>query len=92
MRTYDFVAVLRPSLTADKRKKTLDAVISWLKDVKVSSQEEMGQKQLSYPIKKETTGFYIKFSLETEGSIPTDFEKKLFAQDDVLRHLVVRTK
>ncbi|MBI2033298.1 MAG: 30S ribosomal protein S6 [Candidatus Levybacteria bacterium] len=92
MRNYDLVLVFKTSLSDDKRKKLVSTITSWVKDGKVAKTEEWGQKPLSYPIKKETAGFYQKLTIDSENSIPLDFEKRLLTQDDVLRHLLVRTK
>ena len=90
MRTYEFVLILRP-VEEKERKKALDTVKTWLKDVKILSENEWGSKVLKYKIKKEQTGFYYNFELETE-KIPADFEKRLYNTDNVLRHLVIRKK
>ncbi|MBP9719201.1 MAG: 30S ribosomal protein S6 [Candidatus Levybacteria bacterium] len=92
MRIYDLVLVFKSSLATDKRKKLIDTVTSWVKDGKMTKTEEWGSKPLSYPIKKEVSGHYVYMILESEIGVPTDFEKKILAQDDILRHLLVRTK
>lgn len=83
---------MNPSLTEPARKKLLETVKSWLGKVKVKSEEDWGSKALKYRIKKELTGHFFDLKLESEESIPGDFEKKLLLQEDVLRHLLVRTK
>jgi ribosomal protein S6 len=90
MRNYQLVLVLKASLSEVQRKKLLETIKSWLKDVKVAKEEEWGQKPLSYSIKREASGFYLNYQLEAKDSFPLDFEKKLVAQDDVLRHLLLR--
>ena len=90
MRNYQLVLVLRASLSEVQKKKLLETIKSWLKGVKVAKEEEWGQKPLSYSIKRETSGFYLNYQLEAKDSFPLDFEKKLVAQDDVLRHLLLR--
>lgn len=92
MRLYDLVVVTRPSLSDAQQKKVLDTVKGYLKDVKVASEENWGQKPLAYKIKKELAGVYHLFKLETETSVPTDFEKRLINEDSIIRHLLVRTK
>lgn len=91
MRTYELVLVLKSSLSDAQRKKIVDTVKSFLKDAKIKSEEEWGQKALSYPIKKEVSGFYLDFVLELE-TIPLDFEKRLLANEDILRHLLIKQK
>lgn len=91
MRVYELALVLKPSLSQVKRKKAVDTIKSSLKDLKVTKEREIGEKQLGYKIKKEDTGYYLDFLFEGE-SIPMDFEKKLLGNEDVLRHLLIRKK
>ncbi|MCL5969980.1 MAG: 30S ribosomal protein S6 [Patescibacteria group bacterium] len=91
MRLYQIVVIFRSSLTEVKRKKVLDSIKSWLKDLKITKEEVWGEKALSYPIKSEKSGHYLYWELEGE-SIPTDFERRLLTQEDVIRHLVIRKK
>ena len=92
MRKYEFVLVIRPNMSDTNKKKLLDTVKAWLKDVKIVSEKELGSKALAYKIKHELMGIYFQFELESEAGLPADFEKRLIAQDDVLRHLVIRVK
>lgn len=91
MRIYELVLVLRPSLKEDDRKKLLTTIKTWIKDVKITKEEDWGSKALKYPIKKELTGFYYDFILEAD-KITEDLEKKLLTQENVLRHLLIRKK
>ncbi|MCL4419370.1 30S ribosomal protein S6 [Patescibacteria group bacterium] len=90
MRNYQLVLVLKASLSEAQRKKLLEVIKSWLKDVKIAKEEEWGQKPLAYSIKRESSGFYLNLLLEAKDSFPLDFEKKLVSQDDILRHLLLR--
>ena len=91
MRSYELVLVLRSSLSETQQKKILDSIKSLLKPVKTVKENVLGQKTLSYPIKKETAGIYLDWNFDTE-SIPSDFGKKIFENEDVLRHLLIRKK
>lgn len=91
MRVYELVLIARGSLTEALRKKLIAGVKVLLKDLKIVKENEVGQKTLAYKIKREASGFYFDFVLEGE-TIPQDFEKKLLENDNILRHLVLRTK
>lgn len=91
MRVYELALVMRSSLSEAERKKLMDSIKDWIKDVKVVKEDAVGQKALSYPIKKESSGFYHFLSLEAE-TIPSDLEKRLLANEQVLRHLLIRRK
>lgn len=92
MRLYDLVVVSKTTLTEEKRKQLLESVKELLKGVKVTKEESLGQKVLSYPIRHEQLGYYTRFTLETDASVPLDFEKRLINNEAILRHLLVRTK
>lgn len=85
--------VLRPTLSEADRKKLLTSVKDSLKDVaKIAKEEDWGQKPLAYKIKKEVAGVYHMLQIESEKAIKNDFEKSLFSNNNVLRHLMIRRK
>lgn len=92
MRTYELVLVLKSSLPEVQRKKILDSIKLWLKDMKIVKEDDWGQKTLSYKIKKETSGYFAVLHLEGENPIVQDLEKRIIGQESILRHLLVRTK
>lgn len=90
MRSYKLVLVLKTSLSDSERKKLIETLKTWLKGLKILKEEDFGQKPLSYSIKKEAAGYFLELELETEA-IPFDFEKKLLANESILRHLLIRS-
>lgn len=91
MRAYELVLILKSSLSETQQKKIVTTLKSWLKGAKFSKEGELGQKQLSYRIKKQTSGIYFDWNFDIE-SIPTDFGKKILENEDILRHLLIRRK
>ena len=99
MRTYELVLVVKPTVKEADRKKLLETVTGWLGKVKVTKEEDWGQKALAYPIKKEESGHYYQLFLEGdpstssgEATLPADFETRVLQNNSVLRHLLLRTK
>lgn len=90
MRNYQLVLVLKPELTDTQRKKITDSVKGWLKDAKLK-EDDWGKKTLSYKIKRELEGYFINFTIEAE-TVPSDLERKILTQDEIIRHLLIRTK
>jgi small subunit ribosomal protein S6 len=90
MRLYELILILRGSLSEDKRKKIMDAIKGWLKETKVTKENAWGLKTLSYKIKREKTGYYYALSLEVKNILPADLEKRILAQEDIIRHLLLR--
>lgn len=91
MRIYELALVLKPSLAEAQRKKLIDTIKDFLKGLKVTKTDEIGEKQLRYKIKKENKGYYLDFLFEGDN-VPLDFEKKIFANENILRHLLIRRK
>ena len=92
MRKYELVLVTRPALKEADRKKIIETIKGWIKDIKVTKTVDLGQKPLAYPIKKEFAGYYTTIQFESEAGVAKDFETKIIRTDDVIRHLLLRTK
>jgi ribosomal protein S6 len=91
MRSYELIVVVKGSTTEALRKKTITFVKALLKDLKITKENEVGHKTLAYKIKKEANGYYYDFVMEGEN-VPVNFEKKLLENDNILRHLLLRSK
>ena len=89
--TYNLTLVLRSSLKEAEKKKLLDSLKELLGKAKIS-EIEWGQKALSYPIKKEVSGVYVNWEINSDTVVGKDLEKKIYTNDGVLRHLFLRTK
>lgn len=85
------VVILNPELSESAQDKALTLVKGLFKDLKVSKEESLGKKSLSYPIKRQTSGIFYMIAMEGE-TMPSDAEKKLLTNENVLRHLLVRKK
>ncbi len=88
MRNYQLVLVLKASLTEVNRKKVIETVKDFLKSAKISKTDEIGEKDLAYPIKKEKSGVYFNFLFEVEDIAGLD--KRLTGNEDILRYLLLR--
>jgi len=91
MRNYDLVLVVRPSLKDTDRKKLLDGVKATFTGITVAKEEDWGQKPLAYTIKKEQAGYYYMLKLEGEN-VPVGMETKIINNENIIRHLLLRTK
>ena len=87
MRSYQVVLVVKSGSDAS-RKKAVEAVKDMLKGVKISKEEDLGSKALAYKIRGEQSAHYVEMTVE--GDMPSDFEKKIMEQTDILRHLVLK--
>lgn len=87
--TYNLTLVLKSTLKESDRKKLIENIKEAFGKGKVT-EKDWGQKPLSYPIKREVSGYFVSMTAEPEAVISPDFEKSLFSNDDILRHLLLR--
>ncbi len=98
MRNYELVIVLDGKATAAKKKSTTEKIEKLIKEVKglsaqagkVGEIKDWGVKDLSYKIKKSTTGVYLILPLELEGEGAKSLSNKLRLEGDLIRYLIVR--
>lgn len=92
MRTYEVAFIAAPTLTAEE----LDAFIAQMQTVvegkggKVVKVDNWGKKSLAYKIKKYRDGYYVILTIEADGAIIAELERRFRVADHVIRFLSVR--
>ncbi|MBI2621498.1 MAG: 30S ribosomal protein S6 [Candidatus Levybacteria bacterium] len=86
---YQLILVLKSTLKEAEQKKLLENIKSLLGKAKIT-EKTWGQKALAYPIKREVSGLFLNWRIDSENIIPNGFEKKLLGNDNILRHLLLR--
>ena len=89
MRKYRLVVVLKPDLKKDQKEKFFADVKKMMGDVSQDKVESLGEKKLSYPIKKERRAEFVVLNFEADN-IAGDFNKRIGIRDEILRHLLIR--
>src|SRR5918911_1307044 len=56
----------------------------------VTKHENMGRRQLAYPIGRKKEGFYVLFEVEGTGREIAELERRMRVNDQVLRYITVR--
>ena len=92
MRNYEVVFVAAPTLTSEE----LDAFISLLQGVaesrngKLVKVDNWGKKPLAYKIQKYREGYYVVLTVEADGALIAELERRFRVTDSVMRFLTVR--
>ena len=89
--TYNLTLILKPDLKEADRKKLVKDVTGAFGKGKIA-EKDWGEKALAYPIEKVTSGFYVNIIAETDEVVKKDFEKDLYHNSKILRHLLLREK
>jgi small subunit ribosomal protein S6 len=90
MRNYEAVLIFKPDgeLLAQGR----EFVKGLFKDnrCKIINEEEMGERDLAYEIKKNSRGFYLFYEFECEPENIQVFDKALKLRGEILKYLFIR--
>ena len=87
MNKYEITFITKEDLKAEPVKKEIESLGG-----KIGVVNNVGQKQLTYPIKKETAGYYTAVEFELEGEKVLELNKKLSLKNEILRHLIITAK
>ncbi|MBN1525039.1 MAG: 30S ribosomal protein S6 [Spirochaetales bacterium] len=90
MHKYEATFILSPSGEALEAGKTVLKSEFSKSDVKVLKEEDKGQQELSYPIRKNNRGHYLYFELEAPPDSISAIEKNLKIQPEILKYLFIR--
>lgn len=93
MRNYEVTFIVDPVLTGDEIKGTAQSYVDHLQNegCKVVAVDEMGLRQLAYPINRRTTGIYYSIEFQTEtGELIDPMELSLRRDERIMRFLTVK--
>ena len=93
MRQYEVTFIVDPVLSGDEIKSTAKAYEDFLKDSgsNIVNVDDLGLRQLAYPIKKRTSGIYYVIEYQTpNGSFLPKMELSLKRDERILRFLNVK--
>lgn len=93
MKSYEITFIVDPVLSGDEIKATAQTYVDQLKEVgaTIVHVDEMGLRQLAYPINKRSSGVYYTVEFTIEDGSPIDkLELALRRDERIMRFLTVR--
>lgn len=92
MNDYELTLILDPDLTSENQKNLLEKFKKIIEDGKgkLSKEEGWGKKELAYPINKKKMGVYLLWEIKTSAVNIRQVDKKLKAEEGIMRHLIIR--
>src|SRR5258707_1650852 len=91
-RTYEIMFIVRPDVEEAELDKLIEGfsgnVTSGGGEVK--SVEKMGRRRLAYTVRKFNDGFYVLMNVAAQGSLITEFERRLRVSEQVIKFITVR--
>ena len=92
MRKYEIMYILKADLDEAARKEAMEKLEKLLTSNGATvekTDESMGLRELAYPIKDETKGYYVVLKVSMDNTAIYEFNRKTRHNPNVLRHLII---
>ena len=93
MRKYEIMYILKADLDEEARKAENEKLAKIITDnggkVNKTDETSLGLRDLAYPIKKETKGYYVVLKVTMGNEAFSEFSRLVRINGNVLRHLIV---
>ena len=92
MKKYEIMFIVKSANESSEIKNAAEAMKKIVTDNKgkVVEFNELGEKKLAYPIKKELNGYYFVMQIEASKDAEAELSRKAGLDENVLRHLIVK--
>lgn len=89
MRKYETLIVLHPELPEAQTRETIDRAKRLIEGMggQVHHMQEWGMRELAYPIRKLTRGYYVLAEYTAEPKVVQELERTLKIADEILRYI-----
>ena len=91
-RTYELMFIVRPDMTDEDQDKLVANLESQVGNAggTVKSVERMGKRRLAYLVRKFQDGIYVLMTLEGDGAMVKEVERRLRVTEPVIKFITVR--
>lgn len=91
-RTYEVMYIIDPETAVETITKLNTAVGNLIEKEggTVVRMDDIGRRQLAYPIDKKTEGHYVLFEIEGSGQEIAELERRMRVNDMIIRYMTVR--
>lgn len=92
MRNYELMFVVRPTLEEEATLNVVANIKKVLEDmkVKISSEKNMGRRELAYEVKGFKNGNYFLLVVNATPEAVKEFDRVANINEDIIRHIVVK--
>jgi len=92
VRAYEIVYIFDSQLTDEQIQEKLDRFHTHLTETgggDISTVDQWGRRQLAFPVRKRTNGYYIVTQFSAPADALPEFERLLKLDEGLLRYLIV---
>ncbi len=90
MKNYELMYILAPNLDEEATKAAIESLNKIITDNggSVTKVNEWGARDLAYPIKKQTRGYYVVVNFTADNHVLDEFDRIVKLDTRVLRFLI----
>jgi small subunit ribosomal protein S6 len=91
-RLYEVMFIVRPDVEDEEADKLIESLSATVKNGGgvVKSAEKLGRRKLAYQVRKFNDGNYILLTLEANGAVVLELERRLRVTEQVIKFITVR--
>jgi len=93
MHAYEIAVIIRSEVEEEAQQAIIEQLTHLLtaEGGEVAQVEKWGRRQLAYPIKKVTDGYYYFIQGRFASSVLPEVNRNMKLSDNIVRHMVIRT-
>jgi small subunit ribosomal protein S6 len=91
-RLYEVMFIVRPDVEDEEADKLIESLSATVKSGGgvVKSAEKLGRRKLAYQVRKFNDGNYILLTVEANGAVVLELERRLRVTEQVIKFITVR--
>lgn len=92
MRQFETLVLLSPELSSDSRESIINGLVAIIEREggKVDEIDQWGMRELAYPVRKLTRGFYVRLVYTAPPRLVAELERNIRITDGILKFLTVK--
>ena len=92
MRKFETMMLLSPEFSGEQRESVLAALSGVIEREggKLTVADHWGMRDLAYPIKKQTRGYYVRLEYLAPGALVAELERNIRITEGIFRFITVQ--
>jgi small subunit ribosomal protein S6 len=92
MRKFETMLLLSPEFSGEQRESVLGALTGVIEREggKLKVADHWGMRDLAYPIKKQTRGYYVRLEYLAPGQLVAELERNIRITEGIFRFMTVQ--
>ncbi len=94
MKKYETLLLFSPDLSTEERKQIVDKLSNVIQENsgEITAVDEWGMKELAYPVKKFTRGYYLRLEYGSPGTTVHELERVIRISEGILKFMSVKVE